>query len=61
MSYLKKENNYLYQVKSRTGKAIKKLLGMKCPHCDCFIPVNNSYEGWEIDGQQHIKTCNQKV
>lgn len=61
MNYLKKENNYLYQVKSRTGRSIKKLLGMKCPHCGWFMPANSSYKGWEADGEAHIKNCTEKV
>lgn len=54
---LKKEGNYLYQVRTRTGKPIRKLLGIKCPYCGYFAKENKNYEDWAVDATEHITYC----
>ena len=58
MTYLKNENNWVYQVLSKTGKPMThKLLGIKCPHCGDFFAENKNYEEWSVDAQEHITYC----
>jgi uncharacterized C2H2 Zn-finger protein len=56
--FLTNQNNYIYQLKTRTGKLQKKLLGIKCPHCGYFMAENKNYEDWSIDAHEHITYCN---
>lgn len=56
--YIRNENNWVYQVKTRGGKLARKLLGIKCPHCGYFAKENKTYEEWSIDAQEHIAYCN---
>lgn len=57
MQYLRNENNWVFQVKLRSGKPTRKLLGIKCPHCQRFFEENQGYEDWAIDAQEHITYC----
>lgn len=58
MKYLLNENNWVYQVRSRTDKPMRKLIGIKCPHCGRFDKKNPNYEEWSVDAQEHITYCN---
>lgn len=55
--YILNEDNWVYEIKTRTGKRIKKILGIKCPHCGYFAKANNNYEEWSTDAQKHIDDC----
>lgn len=55
--YILNENNYVYQMKTRSGKATKKLLGIKCPNCGSFTKNNPNYKGWSAEAEAHIADC----
>lgn len=56
--YIKNDNNWVYQIKTRSGKSSNKLLGIKCPHCGYFTKASTAYEDWAVDAQEHITYCN---
>lgn len=55
---IRNENNYIYQVTFKAGKIVRKLLGVKCPHCRYFAAAENDREEWAIDAFEHITYCN---
>lgn len=58
MNRIINENHRLYSAKWSAGKLLKKLLGIKCPHCGYFAKADNQYEEWAVDAFEHITYCN---
>lgn len=51
-------NNCVFSVARVDGKIVRKLIGMKCPHCGYFAEADDEYEEWSIDAYEHITYCN---